>query len=84
MKYISSLGEICEAQLHFEQSIKFNNSRRAVMSSLIDIIKIKIEQRDLYAAYHTLCRAESLEISKSQPIDRLGQFLEGVSILLKK
>lgn len=54
-----------EALLCFEQSIKHNNSQKAVTKSLYEIAKIKIEGRDFYAAYHTLNRADFLDTEKS-------------------
>lgn len=47
-----------EALLCFEQSIKYNNSRKAVTKALYEISRIKIDNRDFYAAFYNLDRAK--------------------------
>lgn len=53
-----------EAILSYEQSLKFNNNHKAVTKALYEIAKIKIEMRDYYHAFHTLCRADYLDVDK--------------------
>ncbi|KRX04632.1 hypothetical protein PPERSA_04447 [Pseudocohnilembus persalinus] len=72
-----------EALLSFEQSIKHNNSRKSVAKSLLEIGTIYIEQRDFYAALHTLNRSEYMDIDK-QVIENMRIFTEGVIFLMKR
>ncbi|CAD8070155.1 unnamed protein product [Paramecium primaurelia] len=76
-------GKFNEAILSFEQSITENNSRKAVMKSLIEIAKIKIDQKDFYSAYYTLQRQDHLDVDKASLMD-LKQFTEGVIFLMKR
>ncbi|CAD8068857.1 unnamed protein product [Paramecium sonneborni] len=76
-------GQLNEAILSFEQSIKQNNSRKAVTKSLQEIAKIKIDQKDFYSAYYTLQREDHLEVDK-ESIMKLRQFTEGVIFLMKR
>ncbi|EAS02746.2 tetratricopeptide repeat protein (macronuclear) [Tetrahymena thermophila SB210] len=72
-----------EASLCFEQSIKFNNSKKAVTKSLYEIAKIKIEQRDFYEAFHTLNRSDYLDTDKKM-LEKFRLFTEGVIFLMKR
>ncbi|CAD8059821.1 unnamed protein product [Paramecium sonneborni] len=72
-----------EALLCFEQAIKHNNSKKAVTKSLYEIAKIKIEQRDFYAAYHTLNRAALLDTEQSY-LEKFRLFTEAVIHLMKR
>ncbi|CAD8205734.1 unnamed protein product [Paramecium octaurelia] len=76
-------GEFNEAILSFEQSITENHSKKAVTKSLIEIAKIKIDQKDFYSAYYTLQRVDHLDVEKASIID-LKQFTEGVIFLMKR
>jgi hypothetical protein len=58
-------GQSADAILSFEQSIKHNNSKKAVTKSLYEIAKIKIESRDFYSAFHALQRGDYLDVDKS-------------------
>ena len=73
-----SIEDYNEAILCFEQAIKHKSSRKAVLKSLHEIAKIKIEQRNFYEAYHTLHRAELLELEE-KAFSKLKLFTEGVS-----
>ncbi len=52
-----------EALLSFEQAIKHNSSHPAVLKSIFEIAKIKIELRDFYSAIYTLNRYDHLDFS---------------------
>ncbi len=66
-----------EAILCFEQAIKHKSSRKAVLKSLYEIIRIKIEQRNFYEAHHTLQRVGLLELEE-KTFSRLKLYTEGV------
>lgn len=51
--------------------------------SLYEIAKIKIEQRDFYAAYHTLNRADFLDTEKTY-LEKFRLFTEAVIFLMKR
>ncbi|CAD8142066.1 unnamed protein product [Paramecium pentaurelia] len=72
-----------EALLCFEQAIKHNNSKKAVTKSLYEIAKMKIEQRDFYAAFHTLNRSALLDTEKSY-LEKFQLFTEAVIHLMKR
>ncbi|CAD8053664.1 unnamed protein product [Paramecium sonneborni] len=72
-----------EALLCFEQAIKHNNSKKAVTKSLYEIAKMKIEQRDFYAAYHTLNRSSMLDTEKTY-LEKFRLFTEAVIFLMKR
>lgn len=48
MFVLQNKGNLSEASLSFEQSVKFNKSKKSVTKSLYEIARIKIEQRDFY------------------------------------
>ena len=77
------LEEYNDAILCFEQAIKHNASRKAVLKSLYEITKIKIENRDFYEAYHTLHRAELLGLDL-KIFAKFRLFTEGVIFLMKR
>jgi predicted negative regulator of RcsB-dependent stress response len=77
------LGELGNASLTFEQSLKYNNSKKGVSKSLYELVKIKMEERDFYAAYHTISRAEHLHVDQSI-IDRFRIFNEAAVFLMKR
>ncbi|CAK74957.1 unnamed protein product (macronuclear) [Paramecium tetraurelia] len=72
-----------EALLCFEQAIKHNNSKKAVTKSLYEIARMKLEQRDFYAAYHTLNRSSMLDTEKSY-LEKFKLFTEAVIFLMKR
>ncbi|KAL4437922.1 hypothetical protein ABPG74_001093 [Tetrahymena malaccensis] len=72
-----------EAILSFEQAIKHNNSRKAVTKALYEISKIKIELRDFYQAYHTLQRADYLDVDLKS-LEKFRIFTDGVTFLMKR
>ncbi len=51
--------------------------------SIYEIARVHIEQRDFYAALHTLSRAEFLEIDKKF-LEKFRLFTEGVINLMKR
>lgn len=51
--------------------------------SLFEIARIHIEQRDFYAALHTLSRAEYLDIDKKF-LEKFRLYVEGVINLMKR
>ncbi|EGR34644.1 hypothetical protein IMG5_005100 [Ichthyophthirius multifiliis] len=72
-----------DAILCFEQAIKHNNSRKAVTKALYQIAKIKIELRDFYQAFHTITRAEFLDVDK-KALEKFRIFTDGVTFLMKR
>ncbi|CAK58296.1 unnamed protein product (macronuclear) [Paramecium tetraurelia] len=72
-----------EALLCFEQAIKHNNSKKAVTKSLYEIAKMKIEQRDFYAAFHTFNRSALLDTDKTY-LEKFRLFTEAVIHLMKR
>ena len=76
-------GEQSEAVLSYEQAIKQNNSRKGVTKSLLEIAKSKIHQRDFYAAYYTLQRAQHLDVDEDA-VSKMTLFTEGVVFLMKR
>jgi Flp pilus assembly protein TadD, contains TPR repeats len=71
-------GKSDEAILCFEQAIKHNTSKKAVIKSLYEITKIKIESRSFYEAYHTLHRADLLNVDQ-RIFSKFKVFTEGVN-----
>ena len=69
--------------MSFEQSIKYNNSRKAVTKAIYDIAKIKIEMRDFYQAYHTLQRVDYLDVDQ-KVFEKFRLFIDGVTYLMKR
>jgi hypothetical protein len=82
-KIIYSTDKVNEAILSFEQAIKYNNSRKAVTKALYEIAKIKIELRDYYSAFYTLCRADYLDVDK-KALEKFRIFTDGVTFLMKR
>jgi hypothetical protein len=70
-----------EALLCFEQAIKHNTSKKAVMKSLYEITRIKIEEKNFYEAYHTLHRAKLLDLDPNN-FKKLTLFTEGVLFII--
>lgn len=77
------LGELGNASLTFEQSLKYNNSKKGVSKSLYELVKIKMEERDFYAAYHMISRAEHLNVDQSL-LDKFKVFNEAAVFLMKR
>jgi len=71
------LGDNNEAILCFEQAIKHNSSIKAVVKALYEIARIKIEGRNFYEAYHTIHRAEMMNLDQTY-FKKLKLFTEGV------
>ncbi|CAD8173712.1 unnamed protein product [Paramecium octaurelia] len=76
-------NQISEAFLAYEQSIKHNNSKKAVSKSLYEIAKIKIEQRDFYEAFYQLSRADYLDVDE-KILEKFKIFTDGVTFLMKR
>ncbi|EGR32790.1 hypothetical protein IMG5_070720, partial [Ichthyophthirius multifiliis] len=76
-------NKLNEALLSFEQAIKYNNSSKAIVKSLQEIAKIKIQFRDYYQAYYTLQRANYLDIDNKK-LKILTIFTDGVTFLMKR
>ncbi|CAD8212992.1 unnamed protein product [Paramecium pentaurelia] len=76
-------NQIQEAFLAYEQSIKHNNSKKAVSKSLYEIAKIKIEQRDFYEAFYQLSRADYLDVDE-KILEKFKIFTDGVTFLMKR
>jgi tetratricopeptide (TPR) repeat protein len=72
-----------EAILCFEQAIKHNTSKKAVIKSLYEITRIKIETRSFYEAYHTLNRADLLSVDQKM-FSKFRIFTDGVIYLMKR
>lgn len=72
-----------EACIYYEESLKYNSSKESVSKSMERIIIIKINERDLYEAYHTVKRDFLLNVDEGI-IRPYSQFLEGVIMLMKK
>ena len=72
-----------EACIFFEEALKFNNSSRSINMAIYELIKIKISQRDYYAAYHTATRMEFFGV-KDVYLLNYKFFLEGVILIMKK
>jgi len=75
------IEDYSEAILCFEQAIKHKSSRKAVLKSLYEIARIKIEQRNFYEAYHTLHRVNLLELEE-KAFSKLKLFTEGVILFV--
>jgi hypothetical protein len=54
-----------------------------VTKALYEIAKIKIEQRDYYAAFHQLCRADYLDVDQKS-LEKFRIFTDGVTFLMKR
>ena len=78
---LSKKGDPNEATLCFEQSIKHNTSNKAVVKSLYEIARIKIEGRNFYEAAHTIHRAELMGLDQTY-FKKLKLFTEGVIIFI--
>ncbi|CAD8129855.1 unnamed protein product [Paramecium sonneborni] len=76
-------GFVDEAILCFEESINENNSRKAVTQSLLEITKIKIDQKAFYSAFYPIQREDYLKLYKSS-IRYLNKFTEGVMFSMKR
>ncbi len=76
---LSKKGDPNEATLCFEQAIKHNTSSKAVVKSLYEIARIKIEGRNFYEASHTIHRAELMGLDQTY-FKKLKLFTEGVKI----
>lgn len=51
--------------------------------ALYEIVKIKIEQRDFYEAWHSLQRVEYLDVDVKS-LEKLRMFVDGVTFLMKR
>jgi tetratricopeptide (TPR) repeat protein len=81
---IQKLNGDNEKAIHFyEQCIKLNMSDTATVKSIHDISIIKIEERDIYAAYYTIDRLETIPDSLAY-LKNLKEFLEGAVSIIKK
>lgn len=80
---MSKMNSKAEALLSYEQSIKHNNSKRAVTKSIYEIAKIKIEQRDYYGAFYCLERASHLDVEQKF-ILKFKIFTDGATFLMKR
>ena len=69
-----------EAIIYFEQAITVNTSKYGTIQSIQDISLIKIRQKDIYSAYYTLDRLESVPES----LKFLEFFLNGAVSIIKK
>lgn len=76
-------GQNHSAILNYEQAIKLNLSETATIKSLHDIALIKIEERDIYAAFYTLQRVEDIPESVKY-LHNLKIFLNGAVNMIKK
>jgi len=76
---LSKKGDPNEATLCFEQAIKHNTSSKAVVKSLYEIARIKIEGRNFYEASHTIHRAELMGLDQTY-FKKLKLFTEGVTL----
>lgn len=76
-------GQNQSAILNYEQAIKLNISETATIKSLHDIALIKIEERDIYAAYYTLQRVENIP-ENVKYLHNLKIFLDGAVSMVKK
>lgn len=78
-----SQDQIQQALLSFEQSIKHNNSKKAVSKSLYEIARLKIDQRDFYEAFYQLSRADYLDVDQ-KILEKFKIFTDGVIFLMKR
>lgn len=76
-------GQNNAAILNYEQAIKLNQSETATIKSLHDIALIKIEERDIYAAFYTLQRVEDIP-ENVRYLHNLKIFLDGAVSMIKK
>ena len=56
--------KIVDSLLCFEEALKADNHRENVTASVEMMMKIKIEEKDFYEAYHILTRADNVEVDK--------------------
>ena len=49
-------GKLTEAMLSFEECLKFDTNKANITSSIEAMMKIKVEDKDFYEAYHILNR----------------------------
>ena len=77
------LGQLGLASLTFEQSLKYNNSRKGVSRALYELVRLRMEERDFYAAYHAISRAEHLNVDQ-QTLDKFRVFNEAAVFLMKR
>jgi tetratricopeptide (TPR) repeat protein len=76
-------GKFEKAVQIYEEVINLNTSEQYTLKSLHNIALIRIEERDLYQAYHTLDRLETIP-SSFAVIANTKAFLEGAISLVKK
>lgn len=72
-----------EAILSFEESLKHDNNSENVTSSVEMMMRIKVEDKDFYEAYHILNRTNNIEINK-EVIEEWKLFIEGTLFMMKK
>jgi tetratricopeptide (TPR) repeat protein len=82
-KIFKKLNQQSDAVLHFEQVIKHNSDEALTGSSLFEIAKIRIKEKDFYEAYHNLQRAVHFEF-KSKKFSQYKFFTEGVLFIMKR
>eukprot|EP01017_Pseudomicrothorax_dubius_P034550 TRINITY_DN4753_c0_g4_i2.p1 TRINITY_DN4753_c0_g4~~TRINITY_DN4753_c0_g4_i2.p1 ORF type:complete len:1181 (-),score=268.49 TRINITY_DN4753_c0_g4_i2:134-3676(-) len=76
-------GKESEAILCFEQTLRLNNSKKAVTKAIYEMVKMKINSRDFYSAYWILNRTECLNVDMNA-LHKYKLFIEGVIFLMKK
>lgn len=77
------MGNISEALLSFDQTLKLDNNASYVAKAVEEILKIRINEKDFYEAYHVVARADNLDINR-QFVDDWKTFVEGTLLLMKK
>ena len=76
-------GRNVEATLCFEEALKCDNHREHVTSSVEMMMRMKVEEKDFYEAYHILTRADNVEVN-TEVLNEWRLFLEASLFLMKK
>ena len=72
-----------QAILSFEQCLKNDVNEENITSSVEMMMRIKIQEKDFYQAYHILNRTINIDINKDV-IEQWRLFLQGTLFLMKK
>lgn len=75
--------DLKKAVLILEEVVNANNNETITLKALHEIALIRIEERDIYQAYYTLDRLESIPKSIGY-LYKAKQFLEGAISIMKK
>ena len=82
-KALKKLNNMNDAVIYFEQVLRLSQDNYLAGSSLYEIAKIKIQQKDFYEAHYNLQRTIELNL-KQRKLINYKLFAEGVIFLMKR